>query len=90
MDEKIATFAAGCFWGVEASLRKMPGVMDIVVGYTGGETENPTYQMVCTNDTGHAEAVQIRYDSEQLSYKGLMRAFLTCMIPSHLIGRVRI
>ncbi len=82
MDEKIATFAAGCFWGVEASLQKIPGVIDVVVGYTGGETENPTYPMVCTNETGHAEAVQVRYDPEQNSYEGLVRAFFDLHDPT--------
>jgi len=86
MNKQKATFAAGCFWGVEAKLRKIPGVLDSMVGYTGGKVENPTYKMVCTNKTDHAEAVQITYDSEQISYEGLVRAFFELHNPT-LVNR---
>ena len=82
MNEKKATFAAGCFWGVEANFRNIPGVIDAVVGYTGGDVENPTYHMVCSNKTGHAEAVQIRYDSDKVTYRELVRAFFDLHDPT--------
>jgi peptide-methionine (S)-S-oxide reductase len=72
---ETATFAAGCFWGVEAAFRQVPGVIDAVSGYTGGHTEHPTYRDVCSDTTGHAEAVQVTYDAQRVSYDDLLRVF---------------
>ncbi|MGE5240687.1 MAG: peptide-methionine (S)-S-oxide reductase MsrA [Bacteroidota bacterium] len=70
-----ATFGAGCFWGVEAAFREIPGVMATMVGYSGGKTANPTYVDVCRDTTGHAEVVQVSYDPAQLSYEELLDVF---------------
>ena len=72
---ETASFGAGCFWGVEATFRQTPGVVSTAVGYMGGTLENPTYQDVCTDKTGHAEVVQIAYDPSKLSYNDLLRVF---------------
>lgn len=70
-----ATFAAGCFWGVEADFRAIDGVTDVLVGYTGGSTPNPTYQQVCSDRTGHAEAVEVTFDPARVSFEQLLDAF---------------
>ena len=70
-----ATFGAGCFWGVEAIFRSIPGVASTVVGYCGGKTDNPTYKDVCTDTTGHAEVVEITFDPVQLTYEQLLETF---------------
>jgi len=72
-----ATFGAGCFWGVEARFRQVPGVLATTVGYTGGRTPDPTYQMVCSGTTGHAEAVEVVYAPGRVSYEDLLTAFWT-------------
>lgn len=72
---QIATFGAGCFWGVEETFRQVQGVKDVVVGYTGGILKNPTYKDVCNGNTGHAEVVQITYNPAQVSYKTLLDIF---------------
>ena len=75
MSTQTATFAAGCFWGIEAAFVQTPGVIDVVSGYTGGQTENPTYQQVCSDRTGHAEAVEVTFDPAKVSYNQLLDVF---------------
>lgn len=79
-----ATFAGGCFWCVEAVFKRLKGVTSIASGYAGGHTENPTYNQVCSGDTGHAEVIQIEYDETQIEYSDLLNVFFTTHDPTTL------
>lgn len=77
-----ATFGAGCFWGVEVAFREIPGVVDAAVGYEGGTLENPTYHDVCTDETGHAEVVELSFDPEKVSYATIVEHFFKLHDPT--------
>lgn len=79
-----AMFGAGCFWGVEATFRKVPGVVDAAVGFSGGKTANPTYKQVCYDATGHAEVVHLTYDPSKVTYEGLVEIFFKMHDPTQL------
>ncbi len=81
---QTATFAAGCFWGVEAKFRDKTGVVDAEVGYTGGQTDNPTYHEVCSGTTEHAEAVKVTFDPDRVSYEDLVELFFQLHDPTTL------
>lgn len=75
MQTKLATFGAGCFWGVEETFRNIEGVINTAVGYSGGHTKNPTYEDVCSDQTGHVEVVQVEYDPTKVNYEDLLKVF---------------
>lgn len=79
-----ATFGAGCFWGVEARFRDVPGVTDAIVGYMGGTVDQPSYQQVCTDTTGHVEVCQVSFDPEACDYERLVRAFFAMHDPTQV------
>ena len=82
MRQETATFGAGCFWGVEVTFRNTPGVIDAVAGYCGGATERPTYEEVCSDETGHAEVVQVTYDADRVGYDRLLDVFFASHDPT--------
>ena len=84
MENQTATFAAGCFWGVEAAFRQVPGVINAVSGYTGGHLDNPSYRQVCNHSTGHAEAVEVTFDPQRVSYDELLNVFWQIHDPTQL------
>ena len=79
-----ATFGAGCFWGVEARFRQVPGIADATVGYMGGHVEHPTYEQVCRDDTGHVEVVEVVFDPDVVEYAQLVRAFFAMHDPTQV------
>lgn len=79
-----ATFGAGCFWGVEVDFRNVPGVTDAAVGYEGGSVDNPSYQQVCTDTTGHAEVVEVEFDPAEVPYDTLLDVFFQAHDPTQL------
>jgi peptide-methionine (S)-S-oxide reductase len=81
---ELATFAGGCFWCMEAVFQQLPGVLSVTSGYTGGHKDNPTYRDVCSGQTGHAEAIQIRFDPKKISYDDLLEVFWEAHDPTTL------
>ena len=83
-NEEYATFGGGCFWGVEATFQQVTGVVETAVGYSGGHTQSPNYREVCTDKTGHAEVVHIRFNSQKISYEKLLNIFWDAHDPTQL------
>src|ERR671934_2908205 len=81
---ETVTLGAGCFWGVEYVFRRVPGVMDVVVGYAGGITKNPTYREVCSHTTGHAEVAQVTFDPERITFEQLLEVFWAMHDPTQV------
>jgi peptide-methionine (S)-S-oxide reductase len=84
MSYEKATFGAGCFWGVEYVFRRVPGVVDVQVGYSGGTTKNPSYEQVCSHTTGHAEVAQVTFDPERVSFDQLLEVFWAMHDPTQV------
>ena len=87
MELQKATFAAGCFWGVQFYFDEVPGVIESKAGYTGGQTADPTYEQVCTDKTGHAEAVELEYDPDLVTYETLLKHFFRLHDPTQANGQ---
>ncbi|WP_313695410.1 peptide-methionine (S)-S-oxide reductase MsrA [Halorarum halobium] len=83
-DHELATLAGGCFWCIEAAVKELDGVVEATSGYAGGHVENPSYEKVCSETTGHAEVVQVEYDPERITYPDLLRVFFTVHDPTTL------
>ncbi|MWV64999.1 peptide-methionine (S)-S-oxide reductase MsrA [Halorubrum sp. JWXQ-INN 858] len=81
---ETATLGGGCFWCVEAAFEALPGVVDVTSGYAGGHTTEPTYQEVCSGETGHAEVVRVEYDSDELAFADVLKVFFTVHDPTQL------
>ena len=89
MDQEKATFAAGCFWGVEEEFSKLPGVISTRVGYAGGKVAKPTYHQVCGKNTGHAEAIEVTFDPTKITYRQLLDTFFSLHNPSSALMQGR-
>ncbi|WP_135830304.1 peptide-methionine (S)-S-oxide reductase MsrA [Halorussus halobius] len=83
-DTETATLAGGCFWCTEAAFKELDGVVEVTSGYAGGHVEDPTYEAVCSGDTGHAEVVQVEYDADELDYEDVLKVFFTVHDPTQL------
>jgi len=83
-DTETATLAGGCFWCTEAAFKELDGVVEVTSGYAGGHVEDPTYEAVCSGDTGHAEVVQVEYDPDELHYEDVLKVFFTVHDPTQL------